>query len=139
MRQAIKRFYTTPHYDYFVTTYGDIYRYNKVAKSLRQMACSMADGKYRLVVLEHGKKTWYVHRLVYEMFVGPIPEGYVVDHIDNTHDNNRLDNLQLLTNKQNVQKYYNEVYWQDKFDEMCDDALDLEFDFGGFYIGPDDV
>lgn len=132
IRMDIRRFYTTPHYDYFVTTYGEIYRYNKVAKRLRQMTCSMADKKYRLIVLEKGKKTWYVHRLVYEMFVGPIPEGYVVDHIDNSHDNNRLDNLQLLTTRQNVQKYYDEVYWENKLNEACNIGVSLDFDFGDF-------
>lgn len=29
-----------------------------------------------------GKKRYRVHRLVYETFVGPIPEGYQIDHIN---------------------------------------------------------
>lgn len=48
-----------------------------------------------------------VHRLVYEAFVGPIPEGFVIDHINDTKDDNRLENLQMLSVKENTQKYWN--------------------------------
>lgn len=45
------------------------------------------------------KKT--VHQLVYEAFVGEIPDGMQVNHIDENKDNNRLDNLNLMTPKEN--------------------------------------
>ena len=45
-----------------------------------------------------------VHRLMWLNFVGEIPEGRVIDHIDNNRLNNRLDNLQLLTQGQNIKK-----------------------------------
>ena len=52
-------------------------------------------------------KTYFrTHRLVWENFVGPIPEGYVVDHINNDKKDNRLENLQLLTHKENVLKWH---------------------------------
>ncbi len=35
---------------------------------------------------------------------------YVIDHIDNNKGNNKISNLQLLTNKQNCQKYNKEIY-----------------------------
>jgi len=37
-----------------------------------------------------------LYRLVYELFVGPIPKGYVIHHIDGKKDNDSLDNLQLM-------------------------------------------
>lgn len=40
-----------------------------------------------------------LYRLVYELFVGPIPEGYVVHHIDHNKLNDRIDNLMLMTKK----------------------------------------
>lgn len=43
-------------------------------------------------------------RLVYVWFIEDIPDGCVVDHIDNNPENNKLDNLQLLTIKDNIDK-----------------------------------
>jgi hypothetical protein len=50
------------------------------------------------------RKKYYVHRLVYETFAGPIPEGYEIDHIDCNKTNNAIENLQLLTRKENMKK-----------------------------------
>lgn len=50
------------------------------------------------------KKQFFVHRLVYEAFHGPIPFGLTVDHIDSEKLNNRLENLQLLTREENTRK-----------------------------------
>lgn len=43
----------------------------------------------------------YVHRLVWEAFVGPIPEGLQINHKDENKSNNSLENLELMTSKQN--------------------------------------
>lgn len=50
------------------------------------------------------KITIGVHRVVYAWFNNEIPEGMVVDHIDNNPRNNHLDNLQLLTPEENLAK-----------------------------------
>lgn len=47
-------------------------------------------------------KRFQVHRLVYQTFVGEIPEGMQVNHIDEDKTNNRVDNLNLMTPKENV-------------------------------------
>lgn len=47
-----------------------------------------------------GKKL-RVHRLIWEMHNGPIPEGYVVDHINQDPSDNRLENLRLATLSEN--------------------------------------
>ena len=44
------------------------------------------------------------HRFVYEVFVGPIPRCFEVDHINNIRTDDRLKNLRLLTHKQNIEK-----------------------------------
>lgn len=36
-----------------------------------------------------------VHKLVYEAFIGPVPKGYHIDHLDHDKTNNRLSNLRL--------------------------------------------
>lgn len=42
-----------------------------------------------------------VHRLVLTAFVGEIPEGYVVNHIDGDKLNNDLSNLEIITISEN--------------------------------------
>lgn len=57
--------------------------------------------------LEDGSKIQKVetlHRIVYVAFIGDIPEGMVVDHIDNDPQNNDLKNLQVLTRSENTSK-----------------------------------
>lgn len=44
-----------------------------------------------------------VHRLVMQTFVGPCPEGMEVRHLDGNPANNRLDNLEYGTRKQNME------------------------------------
>ena len=49
-------------------------------------------------------KMYYAHRFVWECFNGIIPEGKVIDHINNKKEDNELSNLQILTQQQNCKK-----------------------------------
>lgn len=42
-----------------------------------------------------------IHRLIWEAFKGKIPEGYEIDHINTVRNDNRLENLRLVTHKEN--------------------------------------
>lgn len=44
----------------------------------------------------------YVHRIIWESLHGPIPQGLVVNHIDGDKLNNRIDNLEVVTDLENV-------------------------------------
>ena len=52
-------------------------------------------------------------RFIYVWFKGDIPDGYVVDHINNDSFDNRPENLQLLTVGDNLKKRFedNEEAW----------------------------
>ena len=50
------------------------------------------------------QKLYSVHRFVWECLNGIIPEGKVIDHINNDKEDNRLCNLQLLTHQDNCKK-----------------------------------
>ena len=53
---------------------------------------------------QNGQKSFTVHRFVYECFNGEIPDGKVIDHVNNIKDDNRLCNLQLMTQQENCKK-----------------------------------
>ena len=53
---------------------------------------------------QSGQKAYQAHRFVWECFNGVIPEGNVIDHINKNKEDNRLCNLQLVTQQQNCKK-----------------------------------
>lgn len=57
--------------------------------------------------------TTSVHSLVYKLFIGPVNKGNVIDHINNIHWDNRLVNLQQISNGDNTRK----SRWIDHKDE----------------------
>ena len=64
-------------------------------------------GYLNVCVRKHGQsgvKGCQAHRFVYECFYDIIPEGKVVDHINNNKEDNRLRNLQLMTPQENCKK-----------------------------------
>lgn len=46
-------------------------------------------------------KDQYLHRAMWELTRGRIPEGMMVDHIDGNPRNNSIDNLRLATRAEN--------------------------------------
>jgi hypothetical protein len=46
---------------------------------------------------EHFGKTFMLHRAIYEMHNGKIPEGFYIDHIDRNPLNNKIENLRLAS------------------------------------------
>ncbi|KKM39502.1 hypothetical protein LCGC14_1564490 [marine sediment metagenome] len=56
---------------------------------------------YRQVALGRGHLT-YVHQLVAEAFLGPRPEGNDVNHKNGIKDDNRRENLEYLSRRDNM-------------------------------------
>ena len=63
-------------------------------------------GYLQIVVRDHGTiKNYLKHRFIFECFHGKINDvKLVVDHINNIKTDNRLQNLQLITQSQNQKR-----------------------------------
>lgn len=60
-------------------------------------------GYYRVRLYSNFKgKFFSIHRIVFEAFVGEIPEGMQINHINEDKSDNRLINLNLMTAKENT-------------------------------------
>lgn len=86
---------------YFACSSGKIY--NKHGKEL--FGCKNKGG-YSIVKIKDREtnkfKCYYIHRLIWETFNGKIPDGMEIDHINTIKNDNRLENLQLVTPKENM-------------------------------------
>jgi len=80
---------------YMISNYGRV-------KSNRGLLRIQNGRKYKQVTIR--RKTYTIHKLVAESFLGDRPVGYIIDHIDNDPSNNRLDNLQYTSYKVNNTK-----------------------------------
>ena len=61
------------------------------------------NGYYRVALWKNSiQKRYLVHRLVWIAFNGHIPEGYEINHLNEVKSNNRLENLNLVTHKENI-------------------------------------
>lgn len=83
--------------DYTISDKGEIQRYGKTLKP-----ATTPKGYLRVQLSKDNKqKMFFVHRLVYETFVGEIPTGLFVNHIDENKQNNSVENLNLMSAKDN--------------------------------------
>ena len=88
-------------YDRWVTKGGLVYRYNKKRDRLVQCKLTLVNGYQVIMVSKPNRTHIAVHRLVYETFVDEIQNGYEIDHINTIRDDNRLDNLRVVTHAEN--------------------------------------
>ena len=91
VERVIADIYSIPYIEYYyMNTIGHRYR-----------GCNNAG--YPIVVLD---KTYTIHRIVMETFHGKTPKGYEINHIDENKMNYDLSNLEFVTHKENMQKFY---------------------------------
>lgn len=99
------------HKNYFVTKTGSLYSiYVKGAhgktdinKPHKVAYGTDKDGYYRVVLSMNSKKTYIkVHTLVAEQFIGDIIPPNVVNHKDGNKQNNNIDNLEIVSIKENT-------------------------------------
>lgn len=89
---------------YSVSNLGRIYSHKRNTTDGHIYTPKKSHNGYDEIILsKEGKiKKIRVNRIVYETFMGEIPKGMHVNHIDENKSNNCLSNLNLLTSKENA-------------------------------------
>lgn len=80
---------------------GALYWLIKPAKKIRvgDRAGCLTNYGYRQIKFKGSLEL--EHRLIWQIFNGPIPEGVEIDHINRVRTDNRIENLRLATRGQN--------------------------------------
>lgn len=68
----------------------------------RMLKASVGVNGYVTITFGRNSKRIYIHRLMYEVFVGKIPNGLVIRHKNDIKTDNRLENLCIGTHKENM-------------------------------------
>lgn len=110
-------FKDVPGYEgrYQVSNFGNVLslNYNHTGKT-KTLSAGIGSSGYYYVMLFNGKKgkTLAVHQLVAMAFLNHTTCGYklVVNHIDHNRINNRVDNLEIVTNRCNLNWRKNKGY-----------------------------
>lgn len=74
-----------------------------ISYNIKEKVLKCYKSKNGYIVFGFRGKLRYLHRIVIEVFVSEIKEGFEVDHIDGDRTNNSLSNLRIVNRKQNVE------------------------------------
>lgn len=89
---------------YYISEDGEVISM-RTSKPYIMKAEISRDG-YKRVPLKYEKgkeRKYFVHRLVYKVFIGELIEGLVIDHIDGNRTNNNYLNLRQCSQKKNIE------------------------------------
>ena len=85
---------------YEVSSHG---RVRRIDTGRVQVGSVNKKGYHRVKLTENGKsRSFFMHRLVAEAFIGGIPEGHDVNHKNGDKLKNRVTNLEILTHQDNM-------------------------------------
>ena len=87
-------------YDVYVDTDLIFYKWSNTSNKLIQKSVFKGGNGYYQINTKLGKS--YVHKVVYETFVGEIPDGMEIDHINTIKTDNRIENLRCVKHKVNM-------------------------------------
>ena len=61
-----------------------------------------------------------VHRIVYESFKKKIKKGFQINHINRIKNDNRIENLEEVTPKENILHYHNHAKLNNPISKKCE-------------------
>jgi hypothetical protein len=81
---------------------------------------SLTRGYLRVIIKENGvKKRFFAHRLVAQAFIKNPNSKPFINHINGIRNDNRVENLEWCTAKENVHHAINSGFWKDKVGIKC--------------------
>ena len=111
-----QRYYAIPGFDgYFISRDGRVY----FQRRNRELVLH-DNGRGYFKVSINGKLC-YVHRIMWETFRGPIPPGMTINHVNCNPSDNRLENLELVSQRENN----NKKSCHENIRELPDGAVEL--------------
>lgn len=81
----------------------DLEKYVVYYKTDSKKLTSKNNAGYKLITTD---RTRTVHSLVAKAFLGERPDGYDIDHIDGNKENNHPSNLEYVSHKVNMDRFY---------------------------------
>ena len=126
---------------------GDRFKCGKLVghldKSMRNGKLNAINGYWKLQFKINGKiNRLKVHRIIWEMFNGPIPNKIQIDHINGDGSDNRIENLRLATHSQNSSNRksdyknktskYKGIWWRSSRNRW---VASLQYDNKDYWIG----
>lgn len=87
-------------YNRYVTKEGLVFR----VKNGILVQCKLSYNRFGYLQVSTPLRTLTVQKLVYETFYGEVPKGFDIDHINDIKDDNRIENLRVLSHRDNSLK-----------------------------------
>ena len=84
---------------YYEASRDGVIRNRRLKKPLKEVYNGMG-----YLMFSAGGKKYLVHRTTYECFHGLIKDVFIIDHIDSDRQNNKLNNLQAISQSENTKK-----------------------------------
>ena len=86
----------------------------------------LSSGYFNITLQQIGlpKKHFYVHRLVDEIFNGPIPDKMQINHIDSNKQNNCIDNLEVAPRSENAKHAHEAKKYKTKIEIETDKPIE---------------
>ena len=102
-KRVIKQIKGYPRY--YISNLGEVFIQKPDGSLQRKEGRPNLQGYLRIKLWNRGHhRNFNIHRLVVEHFIGKIPKGYVVDHIDGNKSHNYVTNLEIVSVAENTRR-----------------------------------
>lgn len=115
-----KKFGNTKYYrtELEISNFGNVRGTKYDSKPFTQDVVKIKNGR-RFI----GNESNLIYKIVYSLFVGNVPNGYVLHHKDHNKLNDRLDNLQLMSREEHTSHHFNGIHRTEEFKEKVSKGL----------------